>query len=228
MAIQDQMKKVSIQVAAFSLVAGVAVMGVAQGAAAFATANRPASSNGETCLFSQQLQSSVSVRRQYLARIEPYTVGGSYANANAIEEMYGNVKEAAYSPESEEGSATSGLFGWSGSAQQVVGLDALSADCIGCHDGAGASAIGVDLRNRPFDRRSQVGSASSDHPLGMDYNRYVGARRGYKPVFPGSNKMIFVNGKVGCLTCHDPLNPEKGHLVMSDRKSALCLTCHDK
>jgi len=44
----------------------------------------------------------------------------------------------------------------------------------------------------------------------------------------GNTKMIFVNGKIGCLTCHNPLNAEKGHLVMSDRNSALCTTCHNK
>jgi predicted CXXCH cytochrome family protein len=61
----------------------------------------------------------------------------------------------------------------------------------------------------------------------MSYNNYVAADRGFKPV--GMNgAMIFADGKVGCLTCHNPLNPEKGHLVMSDRNSALCLTCHNK
>jgi predicted CXXCH cytochrome family protein len=57
---------------------------------------------------------------------------------------------------------------------------------------------------------------------------YAAASKDYKSQLGANNKMVFVNGKVGCLTCHNPLNPEKGHLVMSDQKSALCLTCHNK
>ena len=145
--------------------------------------------------------------------------------------MYGNVKKASYSTgeETDDGDGGSGFFGVASKrADKVVGIDSMSADCISCHDGVGASAIGVELRNRPYDRRSMVNSFNSDHPIGMNYASYADAGRGYKAVLPGSNKMIFVNGRVGCLTCHDPLNPEKGHLVMSDRNSALCNTCHNK
>jgi predicted CXXCH cytochrome family protein len=63
----------------------------------------------------------------------------------------------------------------------------------------------------------------------MDYQSYVAFGRGkFKHISTFNSKMKFVNGKVGCLTCHDPLNPERGHLVMSDVRSALCLTCHNK
>jgi hypothetical protein len=63
----------------------------------------------------------------------------------------------------------------------------------------------------------------------MNYASYVAADpTSYKPITAFDSKMIFVNGKVGCLTSHYPLNPKKGHLVMSDFQSALCLTCHKK
>ncbi|QXE93145.1 cytochrome c3 family protein [Geomonas subterranea] len=146
--------------------------------------------------------------------------------------MYGNVVPAAYSDDDSAG-ATGSLTVLFRSVKREATAnfggtpDDLSVGCLSCHDGVGASQINVDFRDRPSDRRSMVNSFSSDHPLGMTYDAYVAANRGYKPV--GSNtKMIFVNGKVGCLTCHDPLNTEKGHLVMSDYGSALCKTCHDK
>ncbi|QWV95740.1 cytochrome c3 family protein [Geomonas oryzisoli] len=142
--------------------------------------------------------------------------------------MYGNVVPAAYS---DDESTTGGLSITFGStAKQTANsggiLDSFSVGCLSCHDGVGASQVNVDFRDRPFDRTSMVNSFNSDHPLGMTYDSYVAANRGYKPI--GNNKMIFVNGKVGCLSCHDPLNTEKGHLVMSDYGSALCKTCHDK
>ncbi|HYS43305.1 MAG TPA: cytochrome c3 family protein, partial [Geobacteraceae bacterium] len=62
----------------------------------------------------------------------------------------------------------------------------------------------------------------------MDYASYASFGRGYKQASMLNPKMLLVNGKVGCLTCHNPLNPDKSHLVMSDYRSALCLTCHDK
>jgi len=112
-----------------------------------------------------------------------------------------------------------------------TGIDTFSADCLSCHDGVKAQSITTNIKNNPNKMSSLRGGnyqmVSMDHPIGMDYNLYAAASRDYKPISAINNKMVFVNGKVGCLTCHDPLNPEKSHLVMSDRNSALCLTCHN-
>ncbi|MBI5970861.1 MAG: hypothetical protein HY884_06875, partial [Deltaproteobacteria bacterium] len=35
-------------------------------------------------------------------------------------------------------------------------------------------------------------------------------------------------GKIGCATCHDPFSKGHSRLVISNRKSALCLACHRK
>jgi predicted CXXCH cytochrome family protein len=208
----------------------VVVLGAARIAGAFASGNSSstASFGKGTCAFSLQLQQSVTLRRQYLVKVgDPL---GSFAANNAIEEMYGNIKPAAYeSPVASEGRGrTYEAFSFGGKkAAQVVNIDPLSADCVSCHDGVSASSIAVDLRNRPFERTSRVNSFTNDHPIGMDYASYLIGNKALKPI-RGNSKMIFVNGKVGCITCHDPLNEEKGHLVMSDVKSALCLTCHNK
>ncbi|HBG07052.1 MAG: hypothetical protein A2075_22080 [Geobacteraceae bacterium GWC2_58_44] len=222
-------KETASRCLAISCLVGGVVMGLAQMAGAFAPLTPSTSPGKELCAYSLQLQKSVSVRRQYLVKVEQ-ALGGSSMAGNAVEDMYGNIEPAAYSEDDSHERGRSGIssfFFGTPTAKRALAIDSFSTDCVSCHDGAGASSIGVDLRDRPFDRKSRVASFTSDHPIGMTYSSYVAANRGYKPIGTDT-KMIFVDGKVGCLTCHDPLNPERGHLVMSDRNSALCLTCHDK
>jgi predicted CXXCH cytochrome family protein len=221
--------------AAVCCLAAVAIVGLTQMASAFAGA--AISSGTETsagnCAYSLELKNSVSAQRLYLTKVDA-ALNRSVTASNAVEDMYGNIQPASYSPDDDaEPAAQNGRqafsFGsvFSKPTAKFVGIDAMSAECVSCHDGVAASQVTVDLRDRPSDRGSMVNSASNDHPIGMSYNSYVAAGRGYKPML-GNTKMLFVDGKVGCLSCHNPLNQEKGHLVMSDRNSALCLTCHNK
>ncbi|TGU74436.1 hypothetical protein E4633_02940 [Geomonas terrae] len=106
-------------------------------------------------------------------------------------------------------------------------IDPLSRECIGCHDGAAGPDVRVNLRNNASNKTMHVHSFDGEHPIGMIYQSYVN-KQGYKPISPQERNMVMVNGAVGCLTCHDPLNPAKGHLIKSDKNSALCITCHDK
>jgi predicted CXXCH cytochrome family protein len=99
---------------------------------------------------------------------------------------------------------------------------------MGCHDGFQASERKVNYKNNPGQKSHWVQGAS-EHPIGMNYASYSARDpQSYKPVSSFGSKMMFVNGRVGCTTCHDPLNPEKSHLAKSDYRSALCLTCHTK
>jgi predicted CXXCH cytochrome family protein len=230
-----EIRSASHPVATIASLIGVAVVGFAQVVFGFASAGASSNSNGDVCLFSKQLQTSVSIRRSYMVKLDEVTGGNRVAqNENAVEDMYGHVQQASLnvtfegtnSADSADDSPSFWDFGKKPEA--MVGIDSLSVSCLGCHDGASASSIGIDVRNRPNDRTSRVTSFNSDHPIGMNYNSYVAANRGYRQIPLNSNKMLFIEGKVGCLTCHDPLNPAKGHLVMSDQNSALCNTCHNK
>jgi predicted CXXCH cytochrome family protein len=208
---------------------GVVIAGTAQFAGADIATTATAPDNTKTCLFSQQLQASASARNKYVSKLVA-VIGGSVQEASPVEQMYGNIKKASYS-ESEYDTEQPERDIWGFEVKQTVrpiGLDPFSADCLSCHDGVGASPVAAVLKNNPFSKRHDALPGSSDHPIGMDYNAYAGANRGYKSLFGVNNKMVFVDGKVGCLTCHDPLNAEQGHLVMSDQHSALCLTCHNK
>jgi predicted CXXCH cytochrome family protein len=221
--------------AAVCCLAAVAIVGLTQMASAFAGAalGSGAETAAGTCAYSLELKNSVSAQRLYLTKVDA-ALNRSFAATNAVEDMYGNIQPASYTPDDEaEPPSRSGRQAYSfGSvlskpAAKFVGMDAMSAECVSCHDGVAATQVTVDLRDRPSDRTSMVNSPNNDHPIGMTYNSYVAAGRGYKPLL-GNTKMLFVDGKVGCLSCHNPLNQEKGHLVMSDRNSSLCLTCHNK
>lgn len=177
------------------------------------------------CSYSLQLQNSPAEKRRYITRLSEAT-GEALADSSPVEQMYDNIEPASYDPDG--GSADIWGFSFKRGPVEAAGLDSFTRECVGCHDGGNAPLVEPSTRNNPF-ARGQRGFSSPDHPIGMEYQRYVAANgRKYKPVFGMGSKMVFVNGKVGCLTCHDPLNPERGHLVMSDRNSALCGTCHNK
>jgi len=120
----------------------------------------------------------------------------------------------------------------------------LSKFCLGCHDGVHASnnygkaAIDSRIIARILDTSpSKVvgggGDLSNHHPIGFDYELVRSAK---KSIAPDSHRIgihaisdLLDNGKVECTTCHSVHN--KGNtgeklLWVSDRGSALCLSCH--
>lgn len=172
------------------------------------------------CQLVLQLQ-DVSSRRDYLERMEKL-LGSSFGGSGYVDARHGNTgedeqNESSQLPAGEE----------DGSYSFYGPVDPLSADCLHCHDGVAASEIEVMVRNDPY-RSIHRKNTVSGHPIGMEYDRYAAFNRKFKPLASGNSNMVFVAGKVGCLTCHDPLNKMESHLVKSDWQSALCLTCHNK
>jgi Doubled CXXCH motif (Paired_CXXCH_1) len=175
---------------------------------------------GEMCLFSQQVQSS-PMREQFIA---------SVAKESGALLAYNTITDSQVQSDASDEISFRDLFVVKKRAAYNQGdrLDSFSRDCLSCHDGGHASDIKIDFRNNPVDIIMRY-DGSKEHPIGMDYGIYSAMNsRNYKPAAAFNSKMIFVNGKVGCLTCHNPLNPEKSHLVMSDFRSGLCQTCHNK
>jgi predicted CXXCH cytochrome family protein len=176
---------------------------------------------GEVCTFSTQLQDS-NARAQYIAKVATET--GNMVAYNT------HSDSTVVSDASNDGSVSTFLFGNSATVknQGSSTLDSFSQDCLGCHDGFQAGDRKINYKNSPG-QKSHWDQGASEHPIGMNYAAYSAMdSQSYKPVSGFGSKMMFVNGRVGCTTCHDPLNQEKGHLVMSDYRSALCLTCHTK
>ncbi len=103
--------------------------------------------------------------------------------------------------------------------------------CLGCHDGTVAtSAIGSSHAMLAGVREGFTvpdGFVWRDHPIGVPY---PGDRREYHPESFVGRKLRLPEGRIECISCHDPHNLTglPGMLTVSNRRSALCLTCHIK
>jgi predicted CXXCH cytochrome family protein len=105
--------------------------------------------------------------------------------------------------------------------------------CLGCHDGTVAtSTIGSSHALLAGFREGFAvpdGFVWRDHPIGVPY---PSGDREYRPLafVVAQGKMRLPEGRIECITCHDP-HGERGFedlLVMSNKRSALCLNCHVK
>lgn len=115
-------------------------------------------------------------------------------------------------------------------ADNSGGLDSFSYECIACHDGNIAQTFKIRIKNNPDNRVMSLEDIIGGHPVGMEYDRYLSGFRGkeYRSDVKLNSVAVFADGKIGCLTCHNPLNTAKGHLVMNNEKSELCFSCHCK
>ena len=119
-----------------------------------------------------------------------------------------------------------------GSVRGVPGAGTLT--CLRCHDGTMASDMRPGVAEGPFVSKLHPGlfasgHGSSDHPVGVEYPRVEEDFR-LVPLVVGPGRVQLPDGNVECTSCHDPHNDLAlpAMLVMSNDRSALCLTCHDK
>jgi predicted CXXCH cytochrome family protein len=159
------------------------------------------------CDFSIQLRENQEVRENFLSALNK-AVNEYAVSDDDVDLMYKNV------------------VGVRGSDGGIVGVDSFSYDCIICHDGASAPLHRVRFLNLSEQKSMTIENVIGSHPIGMIYEDHVNFHRGLKGLrdLPGSMKLI--GGRVGCLTCHNPMNPERYHLAVSNEGSNLCLTCH--
>lgn len=196
-----------------------AIMSLGIGAAVTESADAAAWDGMGSCAFSEQLKNPAQ-RSQYIVLVAQATAGTA-ATARSMqdmpeqfiptdpEEMYQGITTASFQTTSDT-------------------YDPVSLKCLGCHDGVNAPIAAGTYRNDPggtgFGQRMKGG----DHPIGMDYAAYAAASRGFKNLHQLDNNIVLIDGKVGCLSCHNPLNPAKFHLSVTNTNSTLCLTCHNK
>lgn len=121
-------------------------------------------------------------------------------------------ERAHYMKASTSASASSGTVIYA-YATAGTGLDAESRNCLSCHDGTIAQDIG---------REQHQG-----HPVGIAYgNSSPGRDMPVRPANTLDSRIMLFDGQIGCNTCHNPYSTEKSRLVMSNTRSALCLSCH--
>jgi predicted CXXCH cytochrome family protein len=163
------------------------------------------------CLYSLQLASDPALRAAFTVQITSLTNGNETLEADNTDLYHTNI--AVNTPLNRSSS----------------GLDKLSNDCLSCHDGVMAPSFNVRIKNNPAGRVMSLEDIIGGHPVGMEYEKYASVNsREYRREVSFSREMVFAAGKVGCLTCHNPLNTAKGHLVMNNDRSELCFACHNK
>lgn len=107
-------------------------------------------------------------------------------------------------------------------------LDELSIECLLCHDGSVATDALVEkpLFAGEYDHTNNIGLS---HPIGVSHReateKYFGA---YRKIEKLPQEIRLFDGKVGCVSCHNPYSKLPFNLSMSNEGSALCLACHVK
>jgi predicted CXXCH cytochrome family protein len=105
--------------------------------------------------------------------------------------------------------------------------------CLSCHDGTvGTSAIGsahAVLAGVREGFSAPGGDGLRDHPIGI---RYPTDPRKFRPrgIVETEHSIRLPGGRIECISCHDPHNTSgvKKMLVVSNKRSRLCLSCHVK
>jgi len=99
-------------------------------------------------------------------------------------------------------------------------IDALSAQCISCHDDT--FAVGASFKVGAGEWSHGFGS----HPIGVDYRGAAIKNHRLAPLHQVDGRIHLFGGKIGCGTCHDMFSPLPGRLTMSNSGSRLCRECH--
>ncbi|RMF83145.1 MAG: hypothetical protein D6736_22065 [Nitrospinota bacterium] len=105
-------------------------------------------------------------------------------------------------------------------------IDPVSRECLSCHDGAIARfpVVSVGL----WRYASFSGTNLGRHPIGIDYEETRRRRGRLRPVFTLDKRIKLIQGKVSCVSCHEPFSERNNGLVMDNWGSRLCLECHQK
>lgn len=162
-----------------------------------------AASRAESCHLAKQLEDP-GMRSLYEARINE-------ARENEESVFGGTVR---FSTE----------FVFANGDRQLV--DSFSSDCMACHDGLNATYHDVRIRNGKRQGAISLANVLGSHPIGMHYGSMAYENTTLRPVETLDRKIVLADGLVGCLSCHDMLNPSPFHLVMENEGSRLCLQCH--
>jgi len=106
-----------------------------------------------------------------------------------------------------------------------MSVDPVSAECLSCHDGSMAtvSRIGVGYWRHSIDFISQD---KGIHPIGVDYRKAALRDRRLRPPEALPPEIKLVDGKVSCISCHDPYSSRPMQLSMDNSGSRLCGACH--
>lgn len=164
------------------------------------------------CTLALQL-SDPSIRSDYLSMIE---YGQKYQSSLSVENMYNNIQSTSYDNDLPTISFHDG--------NRI--LDAISMECVACHDGTLAGSVHYRV-NGPNYTAFNIKAVTGSHPVGMDYTKYA-SNKSYAPFYELPKNIVLMDGRVGCLSCHDMLGKNMAYLSTDLNNSNLCFACHKK
>ena len=104
-------------------------------------------------------------------------------------------------------------------------IDDKSRECLSCHDGTISSSTHDRLNRLDWQHNQNIGMS---HPISIDYEQsYLRKPREYHAPEKLDSRILLIDGKIGCETCHNHYSKYKKHLVMDNAGSRLCLSCHN-
>jgi predicted CXXCH cytochrome family protein len=111
-------------------------------------------------------------------------------------------------------------------SRKGASMDRAAQSCLACHDGVTAS----EAAYQPAGHLGPGGFADRgrNHPIGVNYPP-AGTHRVEVPLRPASllpENVLLPNGKVSCVSCHDPYATTAKQLTVPIEESRLCMTCH--
>ena len=110
-----------------------------------------------------------------------------------------------------------------GADGHIVEVPSITTYCLCCHDGTTAPPR-LGQADQARGNRKQYKGMPGLHPVEVHYPT---GDRGFRATEELPSAMIMTGGRVTCVTCHR-LDSEDHELVVSNQRSALCLTCHRK
>lgn len=106
-------------------------------------------------------------------------------------------------------------------------IDPISMECFTCHDGNTAKDANTKIRSLGNRDSHGIQTITGSHPIGMSYVKFANNRE-YTHWQTLPKNMVLMDGKVGCITCHDMLSKNRLYLPTDMGGSGLCFNCHIK
>jgi len=157
------------------------------------------------CDYFKDVQENMSARKNFMAHF-------NYAMSLPLM-LYGDyIRKSAhlYKPYEFQG--------------QTFMIDRLTIGCLECHNSIllkDKDQSGKTVLEKGF--HAFVGK----HAIGIDYHEMVLSKPGsFKKPDPKRNNIVFVGGKLGCVSCHNPFSTLPHNLNMLEKDQALCKECH--
>ena len=98
-----------------------------------------------------------------------------------------------------------------------------SQSCLACHDGVVARDI------TPVDPALHDPTSHANHPTAVSYEQAY--RRGKASLIPLRQldpRIILLDGRIQCVSCHTFASTGTWMLVKSNRRGELCRSCHQR